>query len=522
MPSEILDQIITTASQGDLDEAEARLQLFEEGRRRTQFIRYFQLAGDQQKLIDAMRERPHWKILLLLGGNGSGKSITGAAVTGAWLLGKDYFKDEVAWEWVKELPIPDGATNVRGVALNNDMLRDPMWENLLGSSDHPPMIPADEVSEKSTHLFTFRLKRGSKFHGKSADTDPKTHGGANCDLVWLDEEASKPIFDENYQRTRKGGRVLVTATPLDDVGTTAQPWIFDLIEKWKDGDPEIIVVFMSSLNNPYLSEDHKRQQLVKWAGHPEERARLYGEPVRRSGLYYKTWKFETPLWIPAYELPENGFRAVMIDPAVTGTVGALWAYFDRRGKMTLYREYKAKGLTVAQHVERMLVENRGDTINLWLADPFMGRQKVPDSVARDQHKTVLQVWRDAGLSRLQLPDIDYETCLARSHEYLQSAADPTAPHPSVEVFDHLSLWGEEIKRYVIDSVSQGQNRGEVRDKPRKGRDGMSTLMECFQYLAGMQLRSRNVAATASPTAKGTGSYFGGGSVSAPQTAPKPW
>lgn len=494
MPSEILDQIITTASQGDLDEAEARLQLLDEGRRRSQFIRYFQLAGDQQNLIKAMKERPNWKILLLLGGNGSGKSITGAAISGAWLLGKDYFKDEVAWEWVKELPIPDGPTSVRGVALNNDMLRDPMWENLLGSSDHPSMIPADAISEKSNHLFTFRLKRGSKFHGKSADTDPKTHGGANCDLDWIDEECSKDIFDENYQRTRKGGRVLVTATPLDDVGTTAQPWIFDLIEKWKAGDQEIIVVFMSSLNNPFLSDEHKRQQIAKWKGHPQERSRLYGEPVRRSGLYYKQWKEEAPLWIPADDIPDSSMRVVFIDPAVTGTVGALWAAFDRRGKMTIYREYKERGLSVSQHVERILTETRGEPIRLWWADPWMSRQKIPDSTAKtiDDNKTILSVWRDAGLPRLMAPEINYQTACALSHEYLNAAFDDTLPHPPVEIFDHLEKFSWEMRRYVIDSTLQGANRGEIRDRPRKGRNGDSTLMELFQYLCAMRPRAREV------------------------------
>lgn len=503
-----IEKALESRAGGDPELFTFLIDALEERRHQKRFACYWEPVGDQLQIWDAIRERPNWKVLLALGGNGVGKSQVGKFLTTAWLLGKDYFRDEPCWKWVEPLPIPDPPNNVRGVALINDTLRDPMWEGLTGAAEHPAFFPADMLADKpSNHLFTARFKSGSKFHGKSADTDPKTHGGPNLSLVWLDEECSKGIFDENYQRTRKGGHLIVTATPLDDVGTVAHPWIYDMIEEWRAGNQDIIVVFMSTLNNPFLPEEEKRRQIAKWRGHPEEQARLYGIPTRRSGLYYKQWRSAPPLWVPARDLPRNGFRAVMIDPAVTGTVGALWVYFDPKGRMTLYREYKAKNSTVSCHVEAILNENRGDSINMWLADPFMGRQRVPDAVEREQHKTVLQVWRDAGLPRLQLPQIDLETCWARSHEYMNAAFDETHPHPAMEVFDHLTAFEDEIKRYVIDSVIQGPNRGESRDRPRKGREGSSTLMECFQYLAGMGLRARPTDRPPQAAIPGASNYF---------------
>jgi len=185
-------------------------------------------------------------------------------------------------------------------------------------------------------------------------------------------------------------------------------------------------------------------------------------------------------------------RVCIIDPAVTGYVGALWAAFDAKGKMTIYREYKERDLPVSRHVENIMAENRGDPIRLWLSDPWMSKQKIPDGVARtiDQNKTVLQVWRAAGLPRLIAPEIEYATCLARSHEYMEACLDPTAPHPPFEVFDHLTAFDWEISRYVIDSTLQGPNKGDLRDRPKKGRNGSSTLMELYQYLCGMNLRAR--------------------------------
>ncbi|KKM99839.1 hypothetical protein LCGC14_1143720, partial [marine sediment metagenome] len=349
---------LITASQGDLDEAEARILLLEEQRRQNCYAKYFEPCGDQLQFWKQLR--PEQKIWLILGGNGAGKSILLAFLTVAWILGKEYFRGEPAWKWVEPLPIPSPPSNIRVVGLTAGMLLDPVWENLFGSTDHPPMVPNDgTLIRQSDHTATARWKNHSRLQGKVAQAEPKTHGGANCALVAIDEECSVEIFDENYQRTRKDGHILVGATPLDDVGTTQHPWIFDLIQKWEDGDPEIGVVYLSMLNNPYLSDDHKRKQKARWAGHPEEQARLYGKPVRRTGLYYNNWEAKPPIFVPEHDLEPGGTRVVCIDPAATGPVGALWANFDAHGNMSLYREYKEKKLNISEHVQNILMENRG-------------------------------------------------------------------------------------------------------------------------------------------------------------------
>ena len=469
---------------GDPLTALALLDVREAKRRQNYFIKYYMLCGDQVEAHTMWQ--PSKQILLTLGGNGAGKSDYAAAVVTAWLLGKDYFRGEAAWEWVQHLPIPEPPTSVRLVGLNSDMLKDPLWEKLFAATDHPPFIPEGEIAERKDYSFYLRLKNGSKLQGKSADVDSKTHGGPTLDLVVLDEECSGAIYRENYQRIRKGGYLLVTATPLDDVGMSNDPWIYDLIEQSKE-DPasEIAVTYMAMENNPHLDPEFKRKQIARWKGHPEEQARLYGRPVRRTGLYYKDWRAERPLWVPAHDIDQEAYRVVVIDPAANGPSGALWLAFDRRGKMSLYREYKEKGLTASQHVENILMENRGDPINLWLMDPFMGRQTVHST--GNEQQTVLQVWRKAGLPRLRLAEIDYEFCLQESREYIKAAFDPTDPHPGMEVFDHLDKFKDEIERCVIDLVQVGANRGISKDVPRKGNDD---LLNCWQYACGMRLRSR--------------------------------
>ena len=473
-------QILDLAD-GDTEQALALVDMLENQQRQDRYVCYWEPYPEQIKFWDQLTpEQDTW---LILGGTGSGKTETLGFIMAAWALGKSYFKGYPAEKWVNKLPIPETPNNIRGVGLNADMLRDPMWEKLTGIAEHGSFFPASEIEAKNNHQFTAAFKNGSKFHGKSAAVDdPKTHGGATLALVGIDEECHYEIFRENRFRIRKGGKILVTATPLDDVGTTSHPWIYDLIELWKAGDPTIGVIYMHRQKNPYLTDEDKRKFAARVKGAPDEQARLYGIPTRRSGLYYPMWKAEAPLWVPAQDLPPGGFRAVVIDPAATGPVGALWMDFDSQGNMTIYREYKEKNLTASQHCQNILVENRGDPIDLWLMDPWMGRQRQTED-----HRTVLQVWRDNGLPRLRLADADYEMALQESREYVGAAWDHTSPHPRVTVFDHLEKFKAEIERYIVDSVTQGAKKGETRDKPRKGNDH---LLNCYQYCCGMRLRAR--------------------------------
>ena len=508
---------------GDPLTALALLDVREAKRRKRLFAQYWEPVGDQVAFWDKrIYEKKVW---VATGTNRSGKTELGAFLCTAWLLGKDFFRGAANWRWIEPLPIPDGPTAVRGVALKEALLKNPMWEKLTGQSNHPPLFPAGEIKKSADYTFTVEFNNGSMFQGFSASptVDPKSHGGAAIDLVWIDEECGYAYFDENFQRTvDKQGHLLVTATPLDDPSVSIRPWLYDLVHDALTGETELGretgVINLSMFNNPHISEKERRLQKAKWTGHPEEMPRLWGKFGRRSGLYYKDWRAEPPLWVPAHDIDQGAYRVVMIDPAANGPSGALWHAFDRRGKMSLYREYKEKGLTASQHVENILMENRGDPINLWLMDPFMGRQTVHST--GDEQQTVLQIWRKAGLPRLRLAEIDHEFCLQESREYIKAAFDPTDPHPGMEVFDHLDKFKDEIERCVIDSVQVGANRGISKDVPRKGNDD---LLNCWQYACGMRLRARP-GLTPQVAAPGSTNYFDpGGARPAPvKSGLKPW
>ncbi len=78
------------------------IRLLQERRIKKNYVRYFKPWSEQA--IALKKFTKDIKVLGLLGGNRSGKTILGAFICVAWCLGKDYFKGEPAWEFVKDLP----------------------------------------------------------------------------------------------------------------------------------------------------------------------------------------------------------------------------------------------------------------------------------------------------------------------------------------------------------------------------------------------------------------------------------
>src|ERR1700744_6052025 len=71
------------------------------------------------------------KIFSFLGGNRSSKTERGAFLAVAWLMGKEYFRDEPSWRYVKDLPIPDHGVNIWCVGLDFSVIRDVIWNETL-------------------------------------------------------------------------------------------------------------------------------------------------------------------------------------------------------------------------------------------------------------------------------------------------------------------------------------------------------------------------------------------------------
>ena len=470
-------------------ESQAILDTLEEKRRKQGFARFWQpITQAQGAAIQALDAAT--KILIIRGGNRSGKTEIGGAITAAYFLGKRYFEGERAWEWVKDLPIDDSRPrNIWVVGLDFNAIRDIIWrEKLRQGRTHPAFIPneSDPLIKKINDAdFQIFGADGSVITGKSADSGRDKFQGASVDLVWIDEECEVEIFDECYQRTVDcAGRLVVTLTPLKDIGTGVRtPWVHDLVEAAVAGQRDIKTVSLSVLDNPLISADEKQKLIERWAGHPEERARLYGEFIQRAGLVYNTWNPKLHL-IKPFPIPVHWRRVVAIDPAATGPTAALWAaVHPQTNDLYFYREYKDSDMTVREHAKNILVRNAGDQIDVWLIDPKWGTQRNNET-----HRTGMQLYRDANIPvRLAPANSVEEFGREVARNYIEATVVPQGRGPRAYFFSDLHMTRHEIERYTWDFFQRGELKGLSKEKPRKGNDD---LMNALQFICAFRPRGK--------------------------------
>jgi phage terminase large subunit-like protein len=469
----------------DPEEALAVIEALEQKKRKEEFIKFWQPHPEQKQVFDNFTEEI--KELYVLGGNRAGKTDPGAAICIAYLLGKKYFKDEPAWDWVKNLPIPEDRPRVIwATGLSFDVLRDVIWsEKFINGKNHPAFLPKnfEEHLRGKIRLSDFQLiaEDGSTLTCKSAEAGADKFQSASVDLVWIDEECDSSIADECFQRTADcAGKILVTLTPLTDMSTgVRKPWVFSQVQKGRRGHPDIKVVQLSVLNNPYIPEKEKQRLVEKWKGHVEENARLYGEFIQRSGLVFKMFEQKTHL-IPRKNLPQDWYRLNVIDPAPSGPTGCIWTCFDNDGNMYVDGGYKQSGLVVSDHAKDILVDNASKMIDLWLIDPKGGNQKNAET-----HRTCADLYKQHGIP-VRFPKFDEEFGREALAEYLKATHEPTSRHPKIFIFNDQHELIDEMTSYIWDSFSKGVMKGLSKEKPVKGHDD---LLQCLCMAAG-QMKGR--------------------------------
>lgn len=456
----------------------------EEKRKRDHFIKYWTPQEQQKEHFKAFTK--DIKIFGILGGNRSGKTEEGVFIDVAWALGKDYFRGEPAWEWIKDLPIPDPPNNIWIVGLDYGVLKNVIWwEKLRGERSHSPFLPRDPqvVTRVIDGDFQIHFSNGSIITGKSADSGREKFQGASIDLVHIDEECEADVFDECYQRTVDcGGKLLLTLTPLVDIASGVRtPWVFDLHQEEIQGRKDIKFVKLSVLENPYVPAEEKVKLLEKWAGHYEEKARLYGDFIQRSGLVYNLWDKKVHTIEPK-KLPREWRRLVSIDPAATGTTAALWGAVEPgTNNLYIYREYYESNKVVSEHAKNILVRNAGDPIDIWLIDPKWGTQRNNET-----HKTGMQLYREHGIP-VRLAEVGEDYGLNASREYIAATLDSTSRHPKLFVSRDCKNFIWEIEHYVWDTFQRGEQKGLSKEKPLKRDDH---ACNAFQYLAAQRPRAR--------------------------------
>jgi len=297
---------------------------------------------------------------LVLGGNRTGKTETGALLSVAMGLGGDHPHVE-AWQALNRLSvdIPTGPGKVCASALTSgDSLRYQRakldrylppgctWHNRFGQGEA-----------------WVRLPNGGEILCKSNDQGRRSYQGDSWRFAWLDEEHDEPIYDEMLMRLLdQAGSALMTMTPLKGFTWVKQRFI-------DKPDLDDRVHYLSMIDNPYLDPKEVEKAIRRMS--PLQRdARTKGLFVALEGLIYSEWAPHLHVVDP-FDIPAHWPRYRSIDFGVRAPFCNLWLARDPRDDTVyVWREHYEAERTTEEHAGIIEAAEKGEPEPQWTAaDP---------------------------------------------------------------------------------------------------------------------------------------------------------
>ena len=389
---------------------------------------------------------------LMIAGNRSGKSTIGAYemtchLTGRyppWWEGRRFGKPIKAWA------CGESGKKVREVV--QEKLFGP--PNAIGTG----MIPGEYITSRNMKagvpdaIDTAWIQHISGGHSlltlKSYEQRREGFDGDAIEVIWLDEEATVPIYTECLLRSMTtGGLLLLTFTPLSGLTELVQLFLpGGTLDQTAVGSRFVVSCTWDEV--PHLSPEVKEEL---WASIPpyQRDARSKGIPQLGSGAIYPVP--ESDVVIADFQIPDHWPRAYALDVGWNKTA-AIWGAQDpETATIYLYSEYYRAQAEPVIHAEA--IKARGSWIPGVIDPAARGRSQ------RDGSR-LMQCYQDLGLD-LQFSENAVEAGLYEVWQLLSSG--------KLKVFESCQNWREEFRLY----------RRNEDGKIVKERDH---LMDCTKYL----------------------------------------
>lgn len=275
---------------------------------------------------------------LYIGGNRSGKTTGGVCEDIWWAMGNHPHR---------QTPRPPIQGRVVGVDFNNGIAKIilPEFARWIAPSY---LVNGSWEDSYNKEFRTLQFSTGSFIEFMSYDQDLDKFAGTSRDFVHFDEEPPESIYKENLMRLIDvGGSFWITMTPVE--GMT---WLYDAIylkgcpEDGTPGDPNIKVIQVDMLENPYISEI-EASLLLSDLDDEERSAREHGKIVQVGGLMYPN--FSKANKIDSFDIPANWPIYASMDHGLANPTAWLWHAVDPIGRVITFAEYYKAQETIEIH-----------------------------------------------------------------------------------------------------------------------------------------------------------------------------
>lgn len=423
----------------DLDAALAEVQR-EEELRRFEHMKFWNLYDKQREFVGLSKQN---KEIALFGGNGSGKTETGAFAAAVWLTG-EY---PIWWNgrrWAQNVDMwiagPSltalrestqlklfGASSVEDEAWGSGMIpRRCLGKptHMRGAPDVIDRIPIRHVSGRWSML-TFKTYEQARTNWQ----------GARLDIIWLDEEPPIELYTEGLARLiGRNGLSYMTFTPLIPGSEVVKRYT-------DDAQQERHSVTISLVECAHISADELASIRSR---HPEREwpARINGNPMYGGGLVFRPLETAITCDMRLAEIPLHWKKIWGVDFGIGHPFAASLLAEDPDTEITyLLHTMRMAGATILEH-SAAVAKLAG---NIPVAWPHDGHQR-----------------RDAGDELVALKDMYKRQGLKMLPFHAQDKQGSNALHASVYAMDEALRLGklkinrgchqffEEYRRYHFD------------------------------------------------------------------------
>lgn len=353
-------------------------------------------------------------------------------------------------------------------------VRDLLVEKLLGPvrDRGTGMVPAHAFDEKKDLIYVSSGVRHSldyfmvNWHHpteKDARGRPKVVGKSQCyvfsyssnweriqgyrlDGVFLDEEPPIPVFDEIRARTfASEGRIWIAETPLQG------EYLYDQFDQDESGQYKLVTCTIYECE--HMSKEKIDRIVADAKNSPMAEARLFGRPVRGSGVVFPTpdaQVFEEP-----FPIPSHWPQIIGLDFAHGFGIAAAvkLAYDPDSDIIHITAEFKAaEGMPMATFAERV---------------GGMGGRKYPVSYPHDGNvrdrggESIADAFRSMGLTLLSEPAHYLDSQGRKMRAIIPVIEDEInrMEDGRFRVFSTCTGWMEEKRKYRQEKgvVKSGQN-----------------------------------------------------------------
>jgi phage terminase large subunit-like protein len=299
---------------------------------------------------------------------------------------------------------------------------------------------------------------GWEFDIMTYDQDVMQFEGSTLGLAWFDEPPPDAILKATIARMRRGGVIIITATPI-----SGSAHLYDLFAK---GELEVEVVLREGEDpvkvtrrvyhqtadvesvctthgiRGHLEHEHIVQMVAEYP-EDERQARVYGKFQHLVGLVYKKWDRGIHVIEPFVLNPRDFCVYHSLDPHPRNQDAGVWLAVDRQGTKYIVDELYINPEDTGQLA--FFVKKKNDQYRM--IEPF---RCDPSAFIEDQHtgKSLATKLQEHGLTYIEASKtrVASDKRIADALMY-QKVNDTMLRHPELYVFSNCVRFIFEVEHY---------------------------------------------------------------------------